>query len=215
MTVGEIPVGPRPATHRRRSLATLALVVLAVAPTACEAGDDDATDGSTPPAEASIELRDDTGPQVEARERAMAMTVDAVEIDGDDILLRVRVENHDDGYLDLGVQDTIYGPLIVMHDDLGNRYEAEAVEPAGIPGRRVADLSFRLIGPLDGDAESFTLELATQRGPLTSPSGALPDGRGVRWRVDRGEDEPTFAAAPRLPDLINFWLETEPLPSAR
>jgi hypothetical protein len=211
MTTREILAEPRAGRRRRRSLPVL-LVVLAVAATACSSDDDDATGGSTP-AEASIDLRDDPGPHVEAPGRAMAMTVDAVEVDGDDILVRVRVENHDDGYLDLGVQDTIYGPLAVMHDDLRNRYEGEAVEPAGIPGRRLAELSFRLAGPLDGDAESFTLELATQRGPLTSPSGPLPDGRGVRWRVDAVDGEPTFAAAPRLPDLINFWLETRPLPS--
>jgi hypothetical protein len=84
----------------------------------------------------------------------------------------------------MGVEDTIYGPLLVMHDDRGNRYDSYAVEPAGVPGRRVADLSFRLIGPLDPDAESFTLELTTQRGPLTSPSGDLPEGDGVRWQVD-------------------------------
>jgi hypothetical protein len=103
-----------------------------------------------------------------------------------------------------------------MHDDRGNRYPSYAVEPAGVPGRRVADLSFRLTGPLDPDAESFTIELTTQRGPLTSPAGDLPEGVGVRWQVDdpAGSD-PTFAAAPRLPDLIHFWLETDPLPDDR
>jgi hypothetical protein len=69
------------------------------------------------------------------------------------------------------------------------------------------------------------LELATHRGPLTSPDGALPDGDGVRWRVDEAPPaaptlgdtnpdglEPLYAGAPRLPDHVDFWLETEPLP---
>ncbi|MFP5489295.1 MAG: hypothetical protein ACLGHQ_13440, partial [Acidimicrobiia bacterium] len=140
--------------------------------------------------------------------------------------VRIRVANRDDAYLDLGVQDTIYGPLLVMVDERGHRYEGYAHEPAGIPGRRLADLSFRLAGPLDPDAESFTLELATQRGTVTSPSAALSDGDGVRWRVDdpvagapapAGSEpgEPGFAATPRLPELIHFWLHTEPLSSER
>lgn len=154
------------------------------------------------------------------------MTVDAVDVEGDDILVRIRVENSDDGYLDMGVQNTIYGPLLVMRDDRDNSYESYAVEPAGIPGRRIADLSFRLAGPLDPAAETFMLELATQRGPLTSPDGTVPDGDGVRWRVAEAPradptlgdtnpegSEPLYAPAPRLPDLVHFWLETEPLPA--
>ena len=103
-----------------------------------------------------------------------------------------------------------------------------AVEPVGIPGRRIADLSFRLRGPLDADSTSFTLELATQRGPLTSPTAPLSTHDGIRWRIDDptaaasastgsnpGESEPVFAVAPRLPDLIHFWLETDPLPADR
>jgi hypothetical protein len=190
--------------------------VLALPIAACDAGGD-----------APVELRDEIGPHVDAPDRAMAMTVDAVEIADDDILVRVRVANSDDVYLDLGVEATIYGPLLVMHDDRGTRYESYAVEPAGIPGRRVADLSIRLAGPLDPRARSFTLELATQRGPLTSPDAALPRHDGIRWRVDApsgatatsaatgpSESAPEFAAAPRLPDLIDLWLETDPLPDA-
>ncbi len=177
--------------------------VLGIVTVGCAAGDGSA-----------VELRDEAGPRVDAPDRAMAMTVDAVEQRGDDILVRVRVENADDQYLDMGVEDTIYGPLLVMYDDRGNRYDSYAHEPAGIPGRRVADLSFRLAGPLDGDAESFTLELATQRGPLTSPSGDLPDGDGVHWQVDDATGSGrAYAAAPRLPDLVHFWLETDPLPA--
>lgn len=214
------------ARQRRRLLAILA--ALAVTTAACEPDENDSTAEEAAADQSSIELRDETGPHVDAPDRAMAMTVDAVEFDGDDILIRLRVENSDDGYLDMGVQDTIYGPLLVMRDDQNNVYEARAVEPAGIPGRRIADLSFRLDGPLDRNAESFTLELATQRGPLITPSAELPTGDGVRWRIgdvvagamgsadaDRGGAEPGFASAPRLPDLIHFWLETDPLPADR
>jgi hypothetical protein len=197
----------------RRQVAAL-VTALAVVGVACGGGDGsssgDAADGGP-----SIELEDETGPYVDAPDRDMAMTVDAVEVEGSDILVRLRVENRDDGYLDLGVQGTLYGPLLVMHDDLDNVYEGRAVEPAGIPGSRIADLSFRLDGPLVRDAETFTLELRTQRGPLVSPPGPVPDGDGVRWRVDDGAggSEPTHATAPRLPDLIHFWLETAPLPN--
>jgi len=173
----------------------------------------------------SIEYRDETGPHVDAPDRAMAMTVDAVDIAGDDILVRLRVSNSDDSYLDMGIQETIYGPLLVMRDDRENLYQSYAVEPAGIPGRRIADLRFRLAGPLDLGSNSFTLELATQRGPLTSPSASLPEHDGIRWRVvdpaaapmsngtNPDGSERIFAAAPRLPDLVHFWLETDPLPA--
>ena len=164
------------------------------------------------------------GPARRKKADAVGDPVD-IGVDGDDVLVRLRVENHRDAYLDLGVQGTIYGPLLVMIDDRGQRYEGYAEEPAGIPGRRLADLSFRLEGPIDRGAESFTLERATQRGTVTSPSAALPAGDGVRWRVDdpvagapasAGSDpsEPGFAAAPRLPELIHFWLHTEPLSAA-
>ncbi len=200
------------------------LIALALSTAACEVADDDATTDATSTVVSRIELRDETGPHVDAPDRAMAMTVDAIEIAGDDILVRLRVGNSDDGYLDMGVRGTIYGPLLVMRDDRGGVYESYAVEPAGIPGRRVADLSFRLAGPLDRDSTSFTLELATQRGPLTSPAATLPERDGIRWRVDdepgatatsvdTGGSEPVFAEAPRLPDLIHFWLETEALPA--
>ena len=219
------PVTSRPTQHRSRRLRRAAiLVALAVSATAC-GGEDDASDADEPTGVGTIEYRDEPGPHVEVPERSMSMTVDAVDVDGDDVLVRLRVENHRDAYLDLGVQGTIYGPLLVMIDDRGQRYEGYAEEPAGIPGRRLADLSFRLEGPIDRGAESFTLELATQRGTVTSPSAALPDGDGVRWRVDdpvagapasAGSDpsEPGFAAAPRLPELIHFWLHTEPLSAA-
>ena len=192
-------------------------ILFALATAACGESDDDAAGN----VDTAVEFRDEGGPQVDAPDRAMAMTVDAVEIAGDDILVRVRVSNHDDEYLDMGVQHTRYGPLLVMHDDRDNRYESYAVEPAGVPGRRIANLSFRLAGPLDRDSTSFTLELATQRGPLTSPAATLPRHDGVRWRVDdpsataANDTEPgsgpVFAAAPRLPEYINFWLESEPL----
>lgn len=188
--------------------------------------DDDATTEARSTVGSAIDFRDEVGPQVDAPDRAMAMTVDAIDITGDDILVRLRVSNSDDGYLDLGVEGTIYGPLLVMRDDRGSVYESYAVEPAGIPGRRIADLSIRLAGPLDRDATSFTLELATQRGPLTSPAATLPERDGIRWRVDDPASatatsvdtgpsgpEPAFAEAPRLPELIHFWLETDVLPA--
>jgi hypothetical protein len=205
----------RRSTGRVRALVAI-VAALAIATTACDAREDDATVDASDVEGGAIEFRDGTGPRVDAPDRAMAMTIDAVETHGDDILVRIRVENADDGYLDMGADDTIYGPLLVMHDDRGNRYDSYAVEPAGVPGRRVADLSFRLVGPLDRAAESFTLELATQRGPLASPSTALPEGHGVRWQVDEPSgSEPAYAAPPRLPDLIHFWLETDPLPTHR
>jgi hypothetical protein len=202
------------------------LTALALSATACDpAGDDTTTDGTSSVASSPLELRDEIGPHVDVPDRAMAMTVDAIDIAGDDILVRLRVANRDGRYLDLGVEGTIYGPLLVMRDDRGNAYESYAVEPAGIPGRRVADLSFRLAGPLDRSSTSFTLELATQRGPLSSPATALPERDGIRWRVDDpvvatatsvdtgpGGPEPVFAEAPRLPELIHFWLETDALP---
>lgn len=216
--------------QRRWLAASLTALVLSAA--ACATADDDASADTSADAsagaDAPIELRDQIGPHVDAPDRAMAMTVDAIDVVGDDILVRVRVSNSDDRYLDLGVQDTIYGPLLLMRDDREHLYESYAVEPAGIPGHRIAHLSFRLAGPLDPGATTFTLELATQRGPLIAPDATLPSGDAVRWRVDdpadgtptssdtvRDESEPVYAAAPRLPDLIHFWLETEPLPADR
>ncbi|MEP1125815.1 MAG: hypothetical protein ABJH68_18195 [Ilumatobacter sp.] len=211
-------------SRRRLSLTALAAIV-ALSTAACGATDDGATSGAAVDADTPIELRDQVGPHVDAPERSMSMTVDAVDTVGNDVLVRLRVANSDDDYLDMGVQDTIYGPLLVMRDDRGNLYESLAVEPAGVPGRRIADLSFRLAGPIDPDATSFTLELATQRGPLTSPTAALPLHDGIRWRIDvpstavpgatdadPDPSGPVFASAPRLPDLVHFWLETEPLP---
>lgn len=196
----------------RRTRRRLVALIAALAATAACGGD---ADGSSIVEEGdrSIELRDEVGPSVDVPEQDMAMTIDAVEFEGDFILVRLRVENRADGYLDLGVQGTWYGPLLVMHDDRDRRYEGRADEPAGIPGKRVADLSFRLDGPLDRDADTFTLELTTQRGPIVSPSESLPKGDGVRWLVDDGTDDsdPTYAVPPRLPDLIDFWLETTPL----
>jgi len=197
----------------RRRVAAVA-VALALTGAAC-ASDDDAGTNVVVEGDRSIELRDETGPSVHVPDQDMAMTIDAIEVDGNDILVRLRVENRKDGYLDLGVQGTRYGPLLVMRDEDDRRYEGRAVEPAGIPGERVADLSFRLDGPLDPDAETFTLELTTQRGPLVSPAAGLPADDGVRWRVADGDEagEPTFAVPPRLPELIDFWLETAPLVS--
>lgn len=213
---------------RQRRWAVTVLTALALSTASCDAPNDEASPDASVNVDAPIEFRDEVGPRAEAPDRAMAMTVDAVDVVGDDILVRLRVENRDDGYLDMGVQDTLYGPLLVMRDDQANRYESYAVEPAGIPGRRVADLSFRLIGPLDRDSTSFELELATQRGPLTTPAAPLPHHDGIRWRIDDQAaatptsaatnpvgSEPIFAAAPRLPDLIHFWLETDPLPADR
>lgn len=216
----------RPASRSRWLAALFTAVALSSA--ACNAQDDNATTGAAVDVDGQIEFRDEVGPHVEAPDRAMAMTVDAVETAGDHVLIRLRVENSDDGYLDMGVQGTIYGPLLVMRDDRDNMYESLAVEPAGVPGRRIADLSFRLTGPLDPDATRFTLELATQRGPLTSPTAPLSTQDGVRWRIDDptaatltstdtnpGTSDPIYAAAPRLPDLVHFWLETDPLPADR
>lgn len=216
----------RPTPRRRWSAALVAAFALSSA--ACSGQDDNATSDTEAGVDSRIEFRNEAGPHVDVPDSAMAMTVDALVAAGDDILIRLRVENSDDGYLDMGVQDTIYGPLLIMRDDRDTRYESYAVEPAGIPGRRIADLSFRLAGPLDSDAVSFTLELATQRGPLTSPIAPLPNDDGIRWRIDdataatpssnatilRGS-EPIYAAVPHLPDLVHFWLETDPLSSDR
>lgn len=222
VTAREIEPRRRPAGRGRRLVAVPLAIALSTA--ACNTSDDRTASGPVASVDAPIEFRDRTGPHVDEPDRAMAMTVDAVDVDGDDILVRIRVENSDDGYLDMGVKNTIYAPLLVMRDDHDNSYESYAVEPAGIPGRRIADLSFRLAGPLDPAAETVMLELATQRGPLTSPTWTLPDGDGVRWRVGEASpstptlggtnpdgSEPLYAAAPRLPDLIHFWLETAPL----
>lgn len=229
-------VAARRMSRRSRSAALAAAFALSSAacsgqadtPSSDNATSDSATSDTVVEAGTPIEFRDEVGPHVSAPDRAMAMTVDAVETAGDDILVRLRVENSDDGYLDMGVQDTIYGPLLVMRDDRDDLHESYAVEPAGIPGRRIADLSFRLAGPLDPDATSFTLELATQRGPLTSPIAPLPTRDGIRWRIDDptgatpaptdtdlGAADPIYAAAPRLPDLVDFRLETDSLPADR
>lgn len=226
MNVAQAAPRTRPTRRNRWLAAFVTAVALSIA--ACNAQDDDATADTIVDADTPIEFRDEAGPHVDAPERAMAMTVDAVETAGDDILIRLRVENSDDDYLDLGARDTIYGPLLVMRDDRDNLYESFAVEPAGIPGRRIADLSFRLAGPLDRDATSFTLELDTQRGPLTSPTAPLSAHSGIRWRIDEptaalptssdtgpGTSDPAYASAPRLPDLVHFWLETDPLPADR
>lgn len=224
MTVVVVAPHARSTRHRRWPVPLIAALALSAA--ACDAPDDVPTADTAVDAIAPIEFRDEVGPHVEAPDHAMAMTVDAVDVVDDEILVRLRIVNRDDRYLDMGVQDTRYGPLLVMRDDREQQYESYADEPAGIPGRRIADLSFRLRGPLDPDATSFTLELATQRGPLTSPPAPLPEHSGIRWRIDDAATtdgssadsdgtEPIFARAPRLPRFVDFWLETDPLTADR
>ena len=68
-------------TSRRRWLAAL-FTALAFSSAACNRQDDNATTDTVVDADTPIEFRDEVGPHVDAQDRAMAMTVDAVETAG-------------------------------------------------------------------------------------------------------------------------------------
>lgn len=214
---------------RRRSAVAAAVAAASIVP-ACA---DDGPSRSGPTTEpsggdpAAVERRAEPGPVAIAPDHAMSMVLDALEVVGDDIFVRLRVVNGLDRFLDIGVTDSRYGPLLVMTDDLGNRYPAEAVEPIGIHPSSIGHLRLRLAGPLHADATTFSLEVPTDRGPLTSESAPTPSGAAVAWWITPPPDpddgggspdpaidtdgEPVFGASPRLPDLINEWLTNTPI----
>lgn len=128
-----------------------------------------------------VETRNEIGPRALDIEAAMMMVVDSIDVSDDDIFVRLRVVNGSDEFFNVGVEDTLYGPLVEMHDDRGHTYPARAVEPAGVESHSVSTMRFRLEGPLDPGAEEFTVELATNEGRLATEPIAVPDGDAVRW----------------------------------
>lgn len=138
----------------------------------------------------AVEDRLEIGPRAVDLERSMTMVVDSLDASGDDIFIRLRIANFRDEYLDLGVQHTRIGPLVVMYDDRGSSYESLAVEPAGIQPSSVGYVRFRLAGPLDPAAEEFIVELASQRGTLITPPAPTPIGGSVRWMDARASSTP-------------------------
>ncbi|WP_040493815.1 hypothetical protein [Ilumatobacter nonamiensis] len=200
------------------------MLLVASIVSACSASDSAASRESTPnPSEvvpateaingADVERRSSIGPHAADSERAMALAVDSIQVDGDDILLSLRVINDDDHDLAVGAEDTFYAPLVVLHDDLDNAYPARAVEPAGVYAHSVGHLDLRLEGPLDPDATEFTTELTTDRGTIETGPAELPTGDAVRWWVDENptRGQPEFADLPHLPDLIHATISNDSL----
>ncbi|MGA9275789.1 hypothetical protein [Ilumatobacter sp.] len=166
-------------------------MLIAAVLSACAGSSDSATPATTGSTTASTieagdgvaEIRSEIGPRAFGGDDAM-MVLDSIDVSGDDIFVRLRVVNGSDRFLNVGVQDTWYGPLLEMRDSLGNTYPARAVEPDGVEAYSVGDLRLRLAGPLDPEAEEFALELATDRGTLVTDAIPVPTGDGVRWWVE-------------------------------
>ena len=143
-------------------------------------------DGSSDnePDELVVESRVEIGPRALDIDAAMMLVVDALDVSGDDIFVRVRVVNASDQFLNVEDEDNLYGPLLVIRDDRDNTYPARAVEPAGVASYTVGDMRFRVDGPFDPDAEDITVEVATSRGILATEPIAAPDGGVVRWLTE-------------------------------
>ena len=127
------------------------------------------------------ENRQEIGPRVLDADGTVMMVVDSLDVSGDDILVGLRVVNGSDGFLNVSVDYTRYGPLLVVRDDRGNTDSSLAIEPAGIESHQIGRLGFRLHGPFDPDATEFTVELATNRGLLTTEPIPAPASDVVRW----------------------------------
>jgi hypothetical protein len=158
-------------SRRRQLLVSTLLIATIVA--ACA--------GSDPATSESVETRTQIGPRAIDIDRKMMMVVDSIDASNEDIRVRIRVANLSDQPLDVGVDDTIYGPLLTIRDDLENAYPAIAVEPAGIYSHSIGRFDLRLVGPFDPDAADFTVELATQRGTLITNQVPALDGDSVQW----------------------------------
>lgn len=127
------------------------------------------------------ETRSEIGPRALDVDAAMMLVVDALDLSGDDIFVRVRVVNGSDQFLNVEDENDLYGPLLVIRDDRDNTYPARAVEPAGVGSYTVGRMRFRVDGPFDPRADEFTVEVATSRGRLTTDPIAVPEGGVVRW----------------------------------
>ena len=134
--------------------------------------------------EVVVESRSEIGPRALDIDAAMMLVVDALDVSGDDIFVRVRVVNGSDRFLNVEDDDDLYGPLLVIRDDRDNAYLARAVEPAGVDRYTVGSMRFRVDGPFDPVAEEFTVEVATSRGLLATEPIAAPDGDVVRWLTE-------------------------------
>lgn len=134
--------------------------------------------------EVVVESRSEIGPRALDIDAAMMLVVDALDVSGDDIFVRVRVVNGSDQFLNVEDEDDLYGPLLVIRDDRNNAYLARAVEPAGVDSYTVGSMRFRVDGPFDPVAEEFTVEVATSRGRLATEPIAAPDGDAVRWLTE-------------------------------
>ncbi|NND74319.1 MAG: hypothetical protein HKN44_04875 [Ilumatobacter sp.] len=158
----------------------------------------------TEPPVADVETRHQIGPRAIDVDRAMMLVVDSIDTSGDDIFIRVSVVTLGDEAVDVGVDDAIYGPLLELRDDLGNRYPARAVEPAGVYGHSVGRFDLRLEGPFDPAGTELTVELATQRGLLTTAPVEALAGDAVQWW---SESPPVSFAEPVVGSLDDRTVE--------
>ncbi len=193
------PSNPAPGTRRPPDVRRLvaALLIAIVAP-ACTGGGEEPADPAAPtdtptPADTAapeepdggVETRHEIGPRAVDLDRHMMLVVDSIAVSVDSIFVRVRVVNlHGEEWLDVGADDTFYGPLLALRDDLGNTYPARAEEPAGVYEHSIGRFELRLDGPLDPRASELTVELATQRGTLATQPFAPPIGNAVRWWME-------------------------------
>lgn len=197
-------------------------VLLAAVASACTGGDGTTSGDADPDASAApavtetidgvvVETRSRLGPLAIDDEREMTLAVDSMHLVDDDILVRVRVTNDGDQALAIGADDTLYGPLVVLHDDLSNTYPARAVEPAGVYAHSTGLLELRVDGPLDPGAAEFTVELSTDRGPLETEPTEVPTGDAVRWWSGETttSDVATYADLPHLPELIHAQISND------
>jgi hypothetical protein len=179
------------AKHRRK----LASAVLLVGVVSACAGNDDAAPETrssvvtvpdppnTESSDADSDTPDEIGPRALDADEGVMMVVDAVDVSGDDLFVRVRVVNASDQFLNVEPSDALYGPLLVMSDNRDNIYPSRAVEPAGVDSYSVGEMRFRFDGPLDPEAEQIAFEIGTSRGRLATEPTAVPDGGVARWWI--------------------------------
>jgi hypothetical protein len=191
--------GTRPQRTRSRQKLGSALLVAAVV-SACSGNGDATTETpstvvtvadppNTETSGADTDIPREIGPRALDVDAAVMMVVDAIDVSGDDLFVRVRVVNASDQFLNVEANDALYGPLLVMSDNRDNVYPARAVEPAGVDVYSVGQMRFRFDGPMDSDAEEITFEISTSRGRFRTEPTAVPDGGIARWWIE----SPTIA----------------------
>lgn len=173
---------------RRRMVSGLVVTALLSACT----GSGSSTGSTDPPVRSEATAADDevaetqreVGPRALDIEAGLMMVVDAVDVSGDDMFVRVRVVNASEKFVNVQEESGLYGPLLVIRDDHDNSYPARAVEPAGVHASSVGEMRFRIDGPLDPAAQEITFEIATTVGRLETTPIAVPDGGVARWLTE-------------------------------